>query len=86
MTTGQTIKKYMDQLGWSVIDLHRLTLISIKDLEAAIKDKGELTLNQLMIIVNKINLKQPQSNHWTTYHEIVVAPIMEGVNHDNQQK
>jgi len=84
MSTGQTIKKYMDQLGWSVIDLHRLTLISIKDLEAAIKDEGELTLNQLMTIVNKINLKQPQSNHWTTYHEIVVAPIMEGVNHDNK--
>jgi len=84
MTTGQTIKKYMDQLGWSVIDLHRLTLISISDLEAAIEDEGELTHNQLMTIVNKINLKQPQSNHWTTYHEIVVAPIMEGVNHDNK--
>ncbi len=84
MTTGQTIKKYMDQLGWSVIDLHRLTLISIKDLEAVIKDKGELTNNQLMIIVNKINLKQPQSNHWTVYHEIVIKPIMEGVNHVNQ--
>lgn len=86
MTTGQTIKKYMDQLGWSVIDLHRLTLISISDLEAAIKGDYQLTLNQLMIIVNKINLKQPKLNHWTTYHEIVVAPIMEGVNHDNQQK
>lgn len=84
MTTGQTIKKYMDQLGWSVIDLHRLTLISIKDLEAVIKNKGELTNNQLMIIVNKINLKQPQSNHWTVYHEIVIKPIMEGVNHVNQ--
>ena len=84
MTTGQTIKKYMDQLGWSVIDLPRLTLISIKDLEAVIKDKGELTNNQLMIIVNKINLKQPQSNHWTVYHEIVIKPIMEGVNHVNQ--
>ena len=84
MTTGQTIKKYMDQLGWSVIDLHRLTLISIKDLEAVIKNKGELTNNQLMIIVNKINLKQPKSNHWTVYHEIVIKPIMEGVNHDNQ--
>ena len=84
MTTGQTIKKYMDQLGWSVIDLHRLTLISIKDLEAVIKDKGQLTNNQLMIIVNKINLKQPQSNHWTVYHEIVIKPIMEGVNHVNQ--
>jgi predicted RecB family endonuclease len=86
MTTGQTIKKYMDQLGWSVIDLHRLTLISISDLEAAIKGDYQLTLNQLMNIVNKINLKQPKSNHWATYHEIVVAPIMEGVNHDNQQK
>ena len=85
MTTGQTIKKYMDQLGWSVIDLHRVTLISISDLQAAIKDKGHLTDDQLMIIVNKINLFQPQSNHWTTYHEIVVAPIMEGVNHDNQK-
>ena len=86
MTTGQTIKKYMDLLGWSVIDLHRLTLIPISDLEAAIKDQVPLTENQLMIIVNKINLKQPQSNHWTVYHEIVVSPIMEGVNHDNQQK
>ena len=84
MTTGQTIKKYMDQLGWSVIALHRLTLISIKDLEAVRNDKGELTNNQLMIIVNKINLKQPQSNHWTVYHEIVIKPIMEGVNHVNQ--
>ena len=84
MTTGQTIKKYMDQLGLSVIDLHRLTLISIKDLEAVIKDKGELTNNQLMIIVNKINLKQPLSNHWTVYYEIVIKPIMEGVNHVNQ--
>jgi|TARA_R100000479_G_scaffold174692_1_gene123605 hypothetical protein len=84
MTTGQAIKKYMDQLGWSVIDLHRLTLICIKDLEAAIKDKDPLTNNQLMNIVNKINLRQPQSNHWTVYHEIVIKPIMEGVNHDNQ--
>ena len=84
MTTGQTIKKYMDQLGWSVIDLHRLTLISISDLKAAIKGDYQLTLNQLMIIVNKINLKQPQSNHWATYHEIVVAPIMEGENHENK--
>ena len=75
MTTGQTIKKYMDQLGWSVIDLHRLTLISISDLEAAIKSDYQLTLNQLMIIVNKINLKQPQSNHSTVYDEIVVSPI-----------
>jgi len=84
MTTGQTIKKYMDQLGWSVIDLHRLTLISISDLEATIKGDYQLTTNQLMIIVNKINLKQPQSNHGTVYHEIVVSPIMEGVNHDKQ--
>ena len=84
MTTGQTIKKYMDEIGWSVIDLHRLTLISISDLEAAIKGDYQLTLNQLMIIVNKINLRQPKSNHWTVYHEIVIKSIMEGVNHDNQ--
>ena len=63
MTTGQTIKKYMDEIGWSVIDLHRFTLISISDLEAAIKGDYQLTLNQLMIIVNKINLRQPKSNH-----------------------
>tara|TARA_R100000231_G_scaffold139571_1_gene121328 strand:- start:1122 stop:1382 length:261 start_codon:yes stop_codon:yes gene_type:complete len=86
MTTGQTIKKYMDQLGWSVIDLHRLTLIPISDLKAAIDNDETLTDYQLLRIVNKINLRQPQSNHWTVYHEIVIKPIMEGVNHDNQQK
>lgn len=84
MTTGQTIKKYMDEIGWSVIDLHRSTLISISNLEAAIKGDYQLTLNQLMIIVNKINLRQPQSNHWTVYHEIVIKPIMQGVNHDTK--
>jgi len=84
MTTGQAIKKYMDQIGWSVIDLHRLTLIPISSLEAAIKDDEPLTQDQLMSIINKINLHQPQSNHWTTFHEILLAPILKGQNNDNQ--
>jgi hypothetical protein len=65
VTTGQKLKMYMDDMGWSVIDLHRLTLISIKDLKDILSDKNNHTMDQLMIIVNKINLKQPKQNHWT---------------------
>jgi len=84
MTTGQAIKKYMDEIGWSVIDLHRATKINISTLEAIIKDDYRWSTNQLLIIINKINLKQPKSKHWETYHEIMLAPIFKGDKNDNQ--
>lgn len=84
MTTGQAIKKYMDELGWSVIDLHRATNINISTLEAIIKDEYRWSTNQILNIINKINLKQPQSKHWSTFHEIMLAPIFKGDKNDNQ--
>jgi hypothetical protein len=61
MTTGQKLKMYMDDMGWSVIDLHRLTLISIKDLKDILSDKNKHTMNQLMITSNNQNKTIGQS-------------------------
>lgn len=79
MTTyGQRIKKYMDEIGWTVVDLARETLIHFVELEAIINDGQSPTFNQLMIIVNKINLKYPKSRHWEIYHDITFNTILKG--------
>ena len=79
MTTyGQRIKKYMDEIGWTVVDLSRETLIHFVELEAIINDGQSPTFNQLMIIVNKINLKYPKSRHWEIYHDITFNTYNKG--------
>lgn len=79
ITTGQAIKNKLDEIGWSVIDLHRATNINISTLEAIIKDEYRWETNQMLNIINKINLKQPPAKHWDTYHEIMVAPVLKPV-------
>jgi hypothetical protein len=79
MTTyGQRIKKYMDEIGWTVVDLSRKTLIHFVELEAIINDGQLPTENQLMIIVNKINLQYPKSRHWEIFHDITFHEILKG--------
>ena len=68
----------MDEIGWTVVDLARETLIHFVELEAIINDGQSPTFNQLMIIVNKINLKYPKSRHWEIYHDITFNTINKG--------
>jgi len=80
MTTGQQIKKYMDELGWSVIDLARQTNIHHIKLDEIVNGGEEPTYNQIMIIVNKITQHYPLEQHWTIYQSIVVQTIFEAPN------
>lgn len=70
------IKGYMTQLEWSIVDLHRVTLISLQTLDDIMNLKTEITYYQLMIIVNKITKQYPADMHWDIYHSIVVQPTM----------
>lgn len=76
MTTIQQIKMYMHDLGWSNVDLHRLTLISLQNLDDIMNCKKPPTYYQLMIIVNKITKQYPAELHWGIYHSIVIKPTM----------
>jgi len=85
MTTGQQIKIYLDELGWSVIDLARQTNIHHIKLDEIINGGEEPTYNQIMIIVNKITQQYPLDQHWTIYQSIVIQPIFTSEsNHDTK--
>ena len=72
----QQIQKYMNELGWSDVDLHRCTLISLQNIDDILKCKKSPTYFQLMIIVNKITKQYPEHLHWGIYQSIVVQPTM----------
>ena len=74
--TVQQIQKYMGELGWSLTDLHRCTLISLQNLDDIMKGIKPPTHIQLMIIVNKITKQYPEHLHWGIYQSIVIKPTM----------
>jgi hypothetical protein len=74
--TVQQIQKYMGELGWSNVDLHRVTLISLQNLDDIMQGIKPPTHIQLMIIVNKITKQYPSEQHWGIYHSIVIKPTM----------
>ena len=80
MTTHEQVQKYMDALGWSTIHLARLTNIHHITLQEFLNGDKPLTVNQLMNIINKFTQQYPQDQHWTIYHDITLAPIMNGKN------
>jgi hypothetical protein len=74
--TVQQIQKYMHDLGWSLVDLHRVTFISLQNLDNIMKGIKPPTHIQLMIIVNKITKQYPSEQHWGIYQSIVIQPNM----------
>lgn len=74
--TVQQIQKYMNELGWSNVDLHRVTLISLQNLDDIMHGIKPPTYYQLMIIVNKITKQYPVEQHWGIYQSIVIKPTM----------
>jgi len=76
MTQAQQIQKYLDALGWSHIELHRRTLISLQNVQDIMSGETQATYEQMMIIVNKINLRYTADRHWSVYHDICIKPTM----------
>lgn len=76
------ITKYMEEIGWTIPDLHRHTIISVASLHDILSGMIHPTYGQLMHIINKIILQFPQDRHWEIYHTIMVKPITEGQNND----
>ena len=74
--TVQQIQKYMRELGWSDVDLHRCTLISLQNLDDIMKCTTPPTYYQLLNIVNKINKQYPAEMHWGIHHAIIIQPAM----------
>ena len=74
--TVQQIQKYMGELGWSNVDLHRVTLISLQNLDDIMNCRKQITYYQLLNIVNKINKQYPADMHWGIHHAIVIKPTM----------
>ena len=74
--TVQQIQKYMGELGWSNVDLHRVTLISLQNLDDIMNCRKPPTYYQLLNIVNKINKQYPADMHWGIHHAICIKPIM----------
>lgn len=78
MTTHEQVQKYMDSLGWSTIQLARLTNIHHITLQEFLNGDKPLTMNQLLNIINKFTQQYPKDQHWTIYHDITLAPILTG--------
>ena len=78
MTTHEQVQKYMDALGWSTVHLARLTNIHHITLQEFLNGDKPLTMNQLMNIINKFTQQYPQDQHWNIYHDITLAPIIQG--------
>lgn len=76
MTTHEQIRKYMDALGWSTIYLSRLTNIHHITLSEILAGEKEPTIQQLMMIINKIVIQYPKEQHWSIYHDIALEPFM----------
>lgn len=74
--TVQQIQKYMGELGWCYVDLHRVTLISLQNIDEIMNCKKQVTYYQLLNIVNKINKEYPAYMHWGIHHAIVIKPTM----------
>lgn len=69
-TTGSRIQMYLDELGWSAVELSRRTLIHLPDLQDILSGETEPTYAQMMNIINKINTQYPADEHWSIYHDI----------------
>ena len=76
MTTPEQIKKHMDELGWSTIELSRQTNIFHGTLQAILDGTKKPTNAQLLNIINKMLKHYPQEKHWGIYHNIMIAPIL----------
>jgi hypothetical protein len=67
---GHRIQVYLDELGWSQVDLHRITCINLPTIQSIMAGDIKPTFAQVMIIINKINLHYPPERHWGIYHHI----------------
>lgn len=74
------ITEYMKEIGWTIPDLHRHTIISVASLHDILSGMIHPTYSQLMHIINKIILQFPEDRHWEIYHTICIKPITEGQN------
>jgi len=74
------ITEYMSELGWTITDLHRHTIISVASLHDILSGMIHPTHAQLLHIINKIILHFPEDRHWEIYHTIMIKPITEGQN------
>ena len=76
MQMVKQIQHYMTELEWSKVDLHRITLIGLKNIDEIMLCIKPPTYAQLMIIVNKITKQYPQKMHRGIYQSIVIKPSM----------
>lgn len=69
------MKKYMDEVGMTIVDLHRATNINLSTLDAIMDDRQEPTYAQAMNMINKLMLHYPKERHWNIFQEIFIQPI-----------
>jgi len=70
------MKKYMNEVGMTIVDLHRVTNINLSTLDAIMDDRQEPTYAQAMNMINKLLMHFPKERHWGIYHNIMIAPIL----------
>ena len=71
------MKKYMDEVGMTIVDLHRATNINLQTLDAIMDDRQPPTNAQAMNIINKLMLHFPKERHWNIFQEIFIQPIFQ---------
>lgn len=76
MNTSE-MKKYMNEVGMTIVDLHRATNINMATLDAIMDDRQEPTYAQAMNMINKLLMHFPKERHWNIFNEIFVQPIFD---------
>jgi len=73
----KNMKKYMDEVGMTIVDLHRATNINLSTLDAIMDDRQEPTYAQAMNMINKLILHFPKERHWNIFQQIFIEPIFQ---------
>lgn len=73
----KNMKKYMDEVGMTIVDLHRATNINLATLDAIMDDRQEPTYAQSMNMINKLILHFPKERHWNIFQQIFIEPIFQ---------
>jgi len=73
----KNMKKYMDEVGMTIVDLHRATNINLATLDAIMDDRQEPTYAQAMNMINKLILHFPKERHWNIFQQIFIQPIFQ---------